>query len=35
MPVSNKKKLAGKIIYNNGSLQNLEEEVEAWLEQIC
>ena len=35
MPVSNKKKLAGKIIYNNGSLQDLEEEVEVWLEQLC
>ena len=34
MPVSEKKKRADKIIYNNDSLQELHDSVEEWLNEI-
>ena len=34
MPVSEKKKRANKIIYNNGSLQQLYDSLEEWLKEI-
>jgi formamidopyrimidine-DNA glycosylase len=34
MPVSEKKKRADKIIYNNGSLQQLHDSLEEWLKEV-